>query len=296
MADRRMLARTITDNDNFVSLSAASQALYMHLTLSADDDGFCNQVSTAMFRAHAKKKDLEALVEARYLLRFDSGVMVIKHWRMANAIRKDRYAPTVYQEEYKRLTIKDNLAYTMATTGQTSRTPSGNQTATNGQPSDANPLPQVRLGKDSNTGGSTIRAHAPAHTREDEPEDKNDLGRVMDFFMDRINPTPSPMAVDDIKGYTETLGADVVIHALGIALDERKTGWSYIHAILQRYERDGLKTMDAVLRDEQERTARKAATPTQTKHEKPSQVKAQGFASGEGFKDMDALLTGLEAI
>lgn len=79
----------------------------------------------------------------------------------------------------------------------------------------------------------------------------NDLSRVMNFYFDRVNPTPSPMSIDELKHYTASLGADVVLHALSIALDERKTGWSYIRGILSRYERDGLKNMNAVLDAEQ---------------------------------------------
>lgn len=82
-------------------------------------------------------------------------------------------------------------------------------------------------------------------------ENENDLARVMNFYFDRVNPTPSPMSIDELKQYTASLGADVVLHALGIALDERKTGWSYIRGILSRYERDGLKNMNAVLDAEQ---------------------------------------------
>lgn len=86
----------------------------------------------------------------------------------------------------------------------------------------------------------------------DIPKDKgNDLSRVMNFFLDRVNPTPSPMSIDELKQYTSSLGADVVLHAINIALDERKTGWSYIRGILSRYERDGLKDMEAVLQAEQ---------------------------------------------
>ena len=85
---------------------------------------------------------------------------------------------------------------------------------------------------------------------EDEPQ--NDLGKVMSFFMDRINSTPSPYCVDCIKAYTDSLGAEVVIHACMVAIDEHKTGWSYIQGILQRYERDGLRSMEDVLRSEQE--------------------------------------------
>lgn len=162
-----MLSRKITDNDNFVKLPATAQALYLHLTLSADDDGFCNQIETAMFRAHAKQKDLQALIEKRYLLRFESGVICIKHWRMANSLRKDRYEATAYQDEYKRLTVKKNGAYTLTD----KRQPDGNQMATEEQPTDAARLPQSRVEKSRveksrvEKGESVCDAHAS--TREE---------------------------------------------------------------------------------------------------------------------------------
>jgi hypothetical protein len=113
MAERRMMTKMVTDDDNFLSLSSSAQALYLHLSMNADDDGFCNQISTSMFKAHASVQDLQALLEKRYLYQFDNGVIVIKHWRMANALRKDRYTPTKFQEEFARLRIKDNGSYTL---------------------------------------------------------------------------------------------------------------------------------------------------------------------------------------
>lgn len=113
MAERRMFTKKVTDDDNFMSLSASAQALYLHLSMSADDDGFCNQVSISMFKAHASVQDLQALLEKRYIYQFENGVIVIKHWRMANALRKDRYTPTAFQEELKQLELKENGSYTM---------------------------------------------------------------------------------------------------------------------------------------------------------------------------------------
>lgn len=112
MADKRMITRKVTDDDNFLALSASAQALYLHLSMAADDDGFCNQVSLSMFKAHASVNDLQALLTGRFIYQFDNGVIVIKHWRMANALRKDRYTPTAFQEELAMLKIKDNGAYT----------------------------------------------------------------------------------------------------------------------------------------------------------------------------------------
>lgn len=128
MAEKRMLTKKITDDDHFQNLSSSAQALYLHLTLSADDDGFCNQVNASMFKAHASVQDLEALLAARYLIQFENGVIVIKHWRMANALRKDRYTPTVFQEELARLKLKENGAYTEREDMVAAWLPSGCQT------------------------------------------------------------------------------------------------------------------------------------------------------------------------
>ena len=134
MAERRMFTKKVTDDDNFMALSSSAQALYLHLSMSADDDGFCNQVSLSMFKAHASVQDLQALLEKRYIYQFDNGVIVIKHWRMANALRKDRYTPTAFQEELAKLDLKENGSYTWL--------PNGCQEV-------AERLPQDRLGKDS---------------------------------------------------------------------------------------------------------------------------------------------------
>jgi hypothetical protein len=140
-----MFTKKVTDDDNFMSLSSSAQALYLHLSMSADDDGFCNQVTIAMFKAHASVQDLQALLEKRYIYQFENGVIVIKHWRMANALRKDRYTPTAFQEELARLNIKENGSYTWL--------PDGCQAVANRLPDgcrvDAVCLPQDSIGKDS---------------------------------------------------------------------------------------------------------------------------------------------------
>ena len=106
-----MFTKKVTDDDSFMELSASAQALYLHLSMSADDDGFCNQVNLSMFKAHASVQDLEALLEKRYLIQFDTGVIVIRHWRMANALRKDRYTETIFREEMSHLDVAPNGVY-----------------------------------------------------------------------------------------------------------------------------------------------------------------------------------------
>lgn len=131
MAERRMFTKKISDSDAFIALSSSAQALYFHLNQGADDDGFNNQIQQAMFKAHASQDDLNVLLAKNFILRFDSGVIVIKHWRMHNALRKDRYKPTAFQEEYLQLSVKENGAYTR-----------GCQVV-------ASWLPQDRIGKES---------------------------------------------------------------------------------------------------------------------------------------------------
>jgi hypothetical protein len=145
MAERRMFTKKVTDDDNFMALSASAQALYLHLSMSADDDGFCNQVAISMFKAHASVQDLEALLEKRYIYQFENGVIVIKHWRMANALRKDRYTPTNFQEELARLELKKNGSYTWL--------PSGCQVSAKCLPQDS--IGKNSIGKDNNIGRFT---------------------------------------------------------------------------------------------------------------------------------------------
>lgn len=139
MAERRMFTKKITDSDAFVELSSAAQALYFHLNQGADDDGFNNQIQNAMFKAHASTDDLKVLMAKNYIIRFESGVLVIKHWRMHNTLRKDRYTPTNFQEELKLLGIKDNGAYTLGP-DESAWLPNGCQMVATGK---------VSIGKDS---------------------------------------------------------------------------------------------------------------------------------------------------
>ena len=112
-----MFTKKITDSDAFVELPSSTQALYFHLNQGADDDGFNNQVQNAIFKAHASLDDLKVLLLKNFIIRFESGVIVIKHWRMHNTLRKDRYTPTNFQEEFSKLGIKDNGSYTLSDTG-----------------------------------------------------------------------------------------------------------------------------------------------------------------------------------
>lgn len=126
MADRRAFNKKITESDAFLDMPLSTQCLYFHLNMNGDDDGFVNNPKRIMRTIGASDDDLKLLIAKSFILVFESGVIVIKHWRMHNTLRNDRYHPTSYQEEYRQLGIKDNQSYTLETKWQ----PNGNQLET----------------------------------------------------------------------------------------------------------------------------------------------------------------------
>ena len=144
MAERRMFAKQIIDSDAFLDMPLSAQALYFHLSMRADDDGFINNPKKTQRLINASDDDFKLLLLKRFVLAFESGVVVIKHWHIHNYIRNDRYKPTVYTEEKSTLQLNGNGAYTdkvyqMDTNG----IPNGYQMDTQYR------LGKVSLGKDS---------------------------------------------------------------------------------------------------------------------------------------------------
>ena len=114
MAERRMFAKTIIDSDAFLEMPTTSQLLYFHLSMRADDDGFVNKPKSLMRMVGCKDDDLKLLFVKKFLIPFESGVVVIKHWKIHNYIRKDTYTETKYKEEKATLELDENSAYRLA--------------------------------------------------------------------------------------------------------------------------------------------------------------------------------------
>lgn len=133
MAQRRMFSKAIVKSEEFSVMPKSSQALYFHLGMDADDDGFIHP-GQIMRSGGYQEDDLKILLAKRFLLTFESGVVVIKHWLIHNLIQKDRHIKTRYQEELDTLFIKENKAYT---DNKPIKLLNVNKV-----------LPQVRLGKD----------------------------------------------------------------------------------------------------------------------------------------------------
>lgn len=113
MAERRMFAKTIIDSDAFIDMPLSTQALYFHLSMRGDDEGFINNPKRIQRMIGATEDDLKLLIAKNFIITFESGVIVIKHWKIHNYIRADRLVKTKYEEEKRLLTTKENGSYTL---------------------------------------------------------------------------------------------------------------------------------------------------------------------------------------
>lgn len=113
MAERRMFTKKITESDAFLDMPSSTQMLYFHFSMNADDDGFVNNPKKIQKMCGASDDDFKLLIVKSFIILFDSGIIVIKHWKMHNYIQADRYRPTDYVEEKSMLGIKSNKAYTL---------------------------------------------------------------------------------------------------------------------------------------------------------------------------------------
>ena len=152
MGNHRMFANAIIDSDSFLDMPLSTQALYFHLGMKADDDGFVGSPKRLARSVSCTEDDLKLLIAKGYIIPFDSGVVAIAHWNVHNKIRKDRKKETFYQDEKQLLSVTVSNVYTTdpqpdnqpATTCQ----PNDNQSATNCQPSDNQLSAQGKVSQD----------------------------------------------------------------------------------------------------------------------------------------------------
>ena len=118
MADKRQFSMQIIDSDDFLEMPLSAQALYLHLSMRADDDGFVPNASRIMKLVNANKNDYDLLVAKAYVIEFDDGICVIRHWRIYNYLRSDRYRETKFQKEKEMLRLGDGGEYVIGDAGR----------------------------------------------------------------------------------------------------------------------------------------------------------------------------------
>lgn len=171
MAERRMFAKSVVTSDTFLDMSFSARCLYFALGMYADDDGFVDSPKSVMRQTGTTQADLTELIDNRFVIPFESGVIVITHWKVNNNLRKDRHKPTLHAEELAHLSIENGVYIPQKSDCQ----PNDNQATTNGQPNDNQMTPfgcigeyrqgKGSIGKDS-IGKASAPTHAPTHTRE----------------------------------------------------------------------------------------------------------------------------------
>lgn len=158
-----MFSKQIIESDAFLDMSPTAQLLYFHLVMRADDEGFVGNPKKIMREVGIQSDDFKILIAKRFLIAFESGVIVIKHWLIHNTIRMDRFNQTSYQDEKNLITTKENRAYT-------ERQPLGNHLETQVK------LSEVNISKDKLSKDSGDKSPTPAQ-------------EAMDFFNGNIEET-----------------------------------------------------------------------------------------------------------
>ena len=248
MAERRMFAKTIIDSDAFLDMPLSSQALYFHLSMRADDDGFVNNPKKILRMIGASEDDFKLLILKKFVIPFESGVCVIKHWFIHNYIRSDRYKETVYKDEKSRLYSKENKAYTLnppdnipplPDSGIPGGIPDGNQMVDNRET-------QVRLGKDRDRLGEDSIDYLPeAETAPDLPPAPSSPVLISITLNDK---TEFPITEADIQGWKDLYPAVDVMQEL-----RKMKGWADANPT-KRKTKTGIKRfINAWLAKEQDR-------------------------------------------
>ena len=142
MGSRRMLSIDVVETDLFLFLPHSAQCLYFHLCLNADDDGFVRNPKTVSRLVCCKESDLQQLIDKEFIIPFQSGVIVVRHWKIQNTIQKDRYHSTQFQREFSQLGIDENNTYFLKTDNDSILDTDCIQDV-------SNPIPEVKLSKDN---------------------------------------------------------------------------------------------------------------------------------------------------
>lgn len=246
MAERRMFAKTIIDSDAFLDMPLSSQALYFHLSMRADDDGFVNNPKKIQRVIGAADDDLKLLAAKRFVIPFETGVCVIKHWRIHNFIRSDRYKETVYQEEKSQLITKDNKAYTLRQDDEIPALPDAGMSV--GIPMVSDRDTQVRLGKDRDRlGKDSIDCLPEGETPPDNHLPIGSYSQVL-ITITLNDKTEYPISEADIEGWKELYPAVDIMQEL-----RKMKGWADANPTKRKTKAGIKRFINAWLAKEQDR-------------------------------------------
>ena len=209
MAQRRMFNKTITNNDNFLEMPDSSQNLYFHLSMNADDDGFVDNWKSIIRMTGHKEDDLKILIAKQYIIPFESGVIVIRHWRLNNYLQKDRITPTNYKEEKALLTTDLNNVYNLDTKCIHSI--------------DKNSIDKNSIDKLSVT-----------------------TTNIYSYIEKELCRTLSQVEIEMIDNWLSLFEEDIIKYAVQIAILSNKKNFKYINGIIKNWKSANYSTLEEI--------------------------------------------------
>lgn len=251
MAQRRMFSKRITDTDKFLDMSLSTQALYFHLNMAADDDGFIDRPKTIQRTIGASEDDFKILVAKQFIVPFDSGVVVIKDWYIHNFIRKDTYQPTLYQEE------KRMIEHQMPRQEKNKKASKKYVDGTLTERQQLVDTGKERIGKDR-IGKDKLDKDSVEEKNGDSSSASNELS--LRYFYEKYEEVVgrflNPFEIEDIEKLhkQDNFTIPVMIEALReMAVTTPSPNIKYMTSILKRYKREGLLTVDLINNSKQQR-------------------------------------------
>lgn len=219
MAQKRMFDKTITNSDDFLDLPDSSQVLYFHLNMNADDDGFVNNWKSIIRMTGTKEDDLKLLIAKSFVIPFDSGVVVIKHWRINNYLRNDRYKETNYKNELKMLETTENGEYLLT----------NNFGIPNGYQMDT----KYRIVENSIEENSIEESSSSIEET------------IYDYYQNEIG-TLTPRQYEILDNYCNDIPKELIKIAINKTSDSGANNFRYMESILKEWKQKGYKTIGDV--------------------------------------------------
>lgn len=230
MAERRMFSKTIIDSDMFLDMPSTTQCLYFHLSMRADDDGFINNPKKIQRMVGSCDDDLKLLIAKNFIIPFESGVVVIKHWKIHNYIQKDRYKPTLYQNELERLEVDKSKNYQIKL--------DGNSTDTKCIHDVSKTDTQVRLGKDSIDKNSIYTEENIVS--EYTSENLSSMSKLYQQNIGMVNGITGEWLIE----ISEQIDIDLFKRALEICTERGNTTLGYLKGIIKKWLQNNITTYE----------------------------------------------------
>lgn len=224
MAQKRMFSLSVVDTDSFLEMPISSRLLYYELGMRADDDGFIPNWRKILMFTGLKEDDLKILIMKNFVIPFESGVIVIRHWRMNNYLQKDRTKPTIYQEELKKLNIDKSNVYNL----------------------DTECIHRIEE--------NSIDKYSIEEKEVQEKEVETCIQTIFDFIESEFGRTLSPAEYEVIESWEDT---ELTRYAIKQAILNGAPRIKYIQTILDSYKTKSIKSVQEAQKDEEDFKKRK---------------------------------------